>query len=440
MSASDDPFGFNDGSRTLLDRGGTAARTGASPVRARGPAGAAAVGQVGLPMGTPGRGPLVQAGCGLLALAPLLRTHTGPGDPAALRQAVERELERYQEALRGRGIDPSLARLGHYCLSALLDDVVLNTPWGAHSDWPNNSLVGTLHHDAAAGEHFFTYLDQARRAPERLQPALELMAACLALGFEGRYRLLPGGGEALRQIRLGVAAELARLDSDPSPDLSGHWQGIPVPHRRVAARIPLWVWGSLLLVLLLIVYAGLTLRLGIPGARLDALVAALPPGGAVEITRAAPAVPPPPNVQALAPALRDCLGGPAVAGPDGVVEDASRVRVRLPANGLFASGQADLRPTVAPAIVCLREVLANAPGRVVVVGHTDTVPIHTVAFPDNWALSRARADAVAAIFRTAMPGPQRLSAVGRAGTDPIAPNTDEQGRARNRRVEIVLVK
>src|SRR5262249_3141403 len=121
-----------------------------------------------LPAGTPGRGPLVQAGFGLLGLASLLRARRPPSDPSGLRQSIGRELAQYADTLRQRGVDERLVSLGHYCLCAFIDDVVLNTPWGQDSVWRNDTLAGSMHSDVAAGEHFFDYLEQARRAPERL--------------------------------------------------------------------------------------------------------------------------------------------------------------------------------------------------------------------------------------------------------------------------------
>ena len=70
-------------------------------------------------------------------------------------------------------------------------------------------------------------------------------------------------------------------------------------------------------------------------------------------------------------------------------------------------------------------------------GYTDNQPIRTLRFPSNYALSTARAEAARADLSKAIEA-GRLTAEGRADADPIAPNTTEQGRAANRRIEIVL--
>jgi type VI secretion system protein ImpK len=77
---------------------------------------------------------------------------------------------------------------------------------------------------------------------------------------------------------------------------------------------------------------------------------------------------------------------------------------------------------------------------VIVAGHSDNVPIKTARFPSNTHLSLARAESVMRQFATSVEDPSRLSAEGRAEKEPIAPNDTAEGRARNRRIEVILVK
>ena len=71
-------------------------------------------------------------------------------------------------------------------------------------------------------------------------------------------------------------------------------------------------------------------------------------------------------------------------------------------------------------------------------GFTDPVPIHTAAFPSNWELSASRAASVVRAFAQAGVAPERLEAAGRASLDPLTTNATALGRARNRRVEVLL--
>jgi len=444
MESDKDPFGLADSERTQIVRpvpGGRPAK-GLPPVR-EAPRQQRRAGSLASVMSTPGRGPLVECAFGLLSLVPLLRTPVPPAPPEQLRAQLESELRAFAELAQTRGLDQRLVALGHYALCAVFDDVVLNTPWGAHGIWRANSLAGALHHDAAAGEHFFDYLDQARQQPERSRPALELMAACLALGFEGRYRIAPQGKASLQQLRGDLYATLRRLDGADDGALSPHWRGAEAMHVPVVRRIPLWVFASATLALLAIIYAGLTMRLGATGGRLDSAVAAEPPAGPVNIVRQAAAVvhapPPVPRAAALEPRLRDCLPESMRSQPAAVSEDMQGLRIRLPNTGLFASGSTDLEPAVGSVIACLANILKTATGRIMVVGHTDNVPISTARFPSNWELSRARAEAVATVVRPILGG-ERVQVAGRSDAEPVASNGTEDGRSRNRRVEILLLQ
>jgi type VI secretion system protein ImpK len=439
---NDDPFGLHEPDRTQLLRPQPGGR-GPAP-RAASATGRRATAEP-LPEGTPGRGPLVRAAYGLLALAPRLRSTAPPGDPAELRQRVEEELRRFEDRAHASGVDGRLIRVAHYALCALIDDVALNTPWGAHGAWKSMSLAGTLHHDVAAGERFFDILDQARREPDRHRPLLELMAACLALGFEGQYRLGPVHGTSLTTVREELAGLLRHLGSPPSDELSPQWRGVEARHVAVTERIPVWVGATATAALLLLLYTGFVLRLGGYGERLGPLVASLPPAGPVEIVRTATATAAPPLpvqpriVSTVTPEIQACLAPAGIPG-DAVYEDLQKVRVRLPNAGMFASGSADLEPALAPVIRCVGDVLGRETGRVLVMGHTDDVPIRTARFPSNWELSTARAEAVERVLVEAVGDPGRIGIRGKADTEPVASNATPEGRAQNRRVEIVVLK
>lgn len=83
-------------------------------------------------------------------------------------------------------------------------------------------------------------------------------------------------------------------------------------------------------------------------------------------------------------------------------------------------------------------MLRESPHPIAVHGHTDAVPIHSVRYPSNWELSGARAGSVVRYFEANGIDKQRLRAVGFADTRPLADNDSAEGRASNRRVELVL--
>jgi chemotaxis protein MotB len=114
--------------------------------------------------------------------------------------------------------------------------------------------------------------------------------------------------------------------------------------------------------------------------------------------------------------------------------------LQLPAGILFGSGRADLS---AQGKASLQEVLdillAFKDRRFMVAGHTDNQPIRTRAFQNNWDLSTARAVTIVEFMIGAGFAPGNLAAVGYGEFSPVASNDGEDGRALNRRIEIILV-
>ena len=122
------------------------------------------------------------------------------------------------------------------------------------------------------------------------------------------------------------------------------------------------------------------------------------------------------------------------------VESTARtILIRIRERGSFASGSALLNSSFVGVIDKIANALTQIEGRIAVEGHTDNVPISTFAYPSNWDLSAARSVAVVRRMLDIAPlEPTRVTASGFADTRPQAVNSTFEGRARNRRVEIVV--
>ncbi len=120
-------------------------------------------------------------------------------------------------------------------------------------------------------------------------------------------------------------------------------------------------------------------------------------------------------------------------GRDGLV-------ISLREAGFFNSGSALPRPEAIPALRRIATSLQGSPYDLRVEGHTDNIPIHTAQFASNWELSSARASSIARLLLAigAMPA-QRLSAAGYAEFHPVDTNDTAQGRANNRRVDLIVL-
>jgi chemotaxis protein MotB len=120
-------------------------------------------------------------------------------------------------------------------------------------------------------------------------------------------------------------------------------------------------------------------------------------------------------------------------GRDGLV-------ISLREAGFFSSGSATPKPDTVPTLRKIAATLTQTPYDLRVEGHTDNIPIHTAGFSSNWELSTARATGIARLLidRNLIP-PGRISAAGYAEFHPIAGNDTAEGRAENRRVDLVVL-
>lgn len=117
-----------------------------------------------------------------------------------------------------------------------------------------------------------------------------------------------------------------------------------------------------------------------------------------------------------------------------------RMVVVLATDILFASGSAHLSKDGKSAVAEVAGVLATIPERAFQVeGHTDTVPIATAQYPSNWELAAARAITVLKALVDGGLDSSRVSAASFAETRPVAPNDTHEGKALNRRIEIIIV-
>lgn len=108
--------------------------------------------------------------------------------------------------------------------------------------------------------------------------------------------------------------------------------------------------------------------------------------------------------------------------------------------GFFDSGSVSIKPSALPALDRIASILAQRTCRLRIEGHTDNVPIHTAQITSNWELSTSRStELVRLLIQRYRFAPERLSAAGYAEYHPIASNATAQGRAQNRRVDLVVL-
>lgn len=135
-------------------------------------------------------------------------------------------------------------------------------------------------------------------------------------------------------------------------------------------------------------------------------------------------------MQVLAPLVKQ--------GKVKVLETSRGVTVEINDSVLFAPGQASLEPESINALRAVAGVVAENQFPVTIEGHTDNIPIKTPQFPSNWELSAVRATTVLRLFADSGVNPASLTAIGYGEQHPVESNDTPAGRARNRRVSILI--
>jgi type VI secretion system protein ImpK len=373
--------------------------------------------------------PLVSAAMPLLATAPRIRHMVQHPNPPALKDALSASLQKFESQARAQGLPNEQVIAARYILCTLLDESAASTPWGGGGTWAAQSLLVQFHNETWGGEKVFQLMSKLAENVPANRNLLELLYVTLALGFEGRYRVIDNGKAQLDSLRQRLAEMLQQGQPAPERALALNWRGVGGPKAGLAKSLPLWVFASVFALVLMLGYAAF--RLGINSTS-DAAFAALR-GLDVKVAELKAEAPPP---EPAPPRLEALLRPEIEAGLIRVLDLHDRSVITIKGDGFFAPGSADVARRVKPLLVRIDDALAAFPGAVLITGHTDNLPIRTLLYPSNWHLSQDRATAVGAMLGKVKA--ERIRTEGRADAEPVADNATAEGRALNRRVEITL--
>ena len=167
--------------------------------------------------------------------------------------------------------------------------------------------------------------------------------------------------------------------------------------------------------------------------------ATLPPDARQRTLKQQQAIEEQAHMTEVASNLLDVMAPLVKEGKVRVTQSSRGVSIEINANVLFAPGRADLEPQSLAVLRAVAEKLKNEPFNLEITGHTDNVPISNSIFASNWELSAVRATSVVRLLAENGIAPARLSAIGREASQPVASNDTAEGRARNRRVELMIL-
>jgi type VI secretion system protein ImpK len=295
------------------------------------------------------------------------------------------------------------------------------------------------------GVRFFDELTRLKQDPLLNYNVLELQHTCLALGFQGIHRTSAGGIAMLQQIQRDLYETLRRVRPKPPRELSPRWQGQQLASRQSRVRMPWWgVAGLVGMGIFGLYFLFLYLLNGSVDAAAAAM-ASLHDRGKLSIERKVvvpplPPLPPEPDRLTQLQRIRAALAPEIASGKASADQTINQIIIRVGNVLLFDPGSATVLEQFKPIAARVAATLEKEPGFIRVTGHTDNTPISkaNVGFSTNYDLSIARAKNVAALLKQGLSKPSRLQTDGKGETAPVADNKTPEGRARNRRVEILI--
>jgi type VI secretion system protein ImpK len=379
-----------------------------------------------------GLNPLVKAASSILILAGRVRGSLQGSDAGNLRRQALEEIRLFEERARAGGVANEVVLAARYALCAVLDEAVLSTPWGAQSEWAQQTLLVTLHREAWGGEKFFDMLERIIPDPTRHIDLMELLYLCMSMGFAGKFQVLERGHARLAEVQHDLYGKIRSFRGAPAGELSLRWQGLQDRRNPLIRFVPWWVVGAAALLVLTIAFIIFYARLNSAAAPLHAQLARV---GINDFTIPADTAP------VAGPSLKQLLAQDVSSGAVQVEEQGARTVITLTVPNLFASGSTTVNTQHYDVLRRIADALDQVPGRVLVVGHTDDQPLTSFRYRDNFELSRERAVAVVGVLRLAIDQTSRIEWTGVGSTEPrYKPESLPENRARNRRVEIVHLR
>ncbi|RWD38640.1 type VI secretion system protein TssL, long form [Mesorhizobium sp.] len=392
---------------------------------------------------------ILAAAAPLLMLFGQLRLMPVERQAEQLAEHVAEAIEKFDRTMEKAGVPEEDARIAKFALCETADDLIGNLPWPKRDAWAQHSMLSQFFHVVPTGSGFYEALNKVLAAPEAHYDLLELMHACLSLGFEGQYRGLSREDNNLERVRRDVYETLRYFRARADEDISPHWQSMAVSSAQSSARLPLWVVAAAASALLTAAFFALRVFITNEGDALASGLLKLDPSTPIAIERATmvPSAAPVKVAANVAPTrsqidrIHAALAKTIARGGLTVGTQGKFIVVEINNVLLFPSGRAEIKPEFGPIAADIAAALEPEPGPIMIVGHTDNVkPRKSSAFKSNFDLSIARAKAVEATMAPRFSDPSRLTVDGKGEDEPIADNATPEGRARNRRVDVMIPK
>lgn len=204
---------------------------------------------------------LISCAATLIGVYSQLKNTMAHNDESGLYSRLINEIKLFEKHSKELMIKPETVLASRYILCTMLDEAIMNTPWGSTGQWSQHTLLSTFHNETAGGEKFFLILDRMRETPAENIEIIELMYLCLSIGFEGKYRVIYNGKEQIELIRDDLFSLIRNFRGEFERDLSFGWTGQLGKTSTLTEYLPVWVVASVFSMIMFFSYLGFHLWL-----------------------------------------------------------------------------------------------------------------------------------------------------------------------------------
>ena len=371
--------------------------------------------------------PLLEAAQPLLrALSEMPQKIADASQVQILKESLKNEITLFSVVCDEADISWKKMAIVRYCLCTALDEAAHTMSWGVMSGWSQSNLLNHFEGDNDGGNKFFLLVGRLSMSPHEYADCLEVLLRILGLGFEGRYSIIEEGDRQLTKIRQGLLTLLQSTRDTVPTALSPHGLITHQARKRRGIFVPVRVSMLLCGFLIAATFIGSKYFLSVPESDLLKRMEALQ----------RPVIAPPVEAQKLRLTilLKDEIAKQLVS----VDETSSRSKVIFKGDTMFQVGSDKVRPEIMSVIERVAQEVHRVQGAVLIIGHTDSMPINKPGFPNNQVLSEKRAANVARFMEKAGIPTDRIRFEGKGDMQPVSSNDDAAGRSQNRRVEIFV--
>lgn len=206
------------------------------------------------------KNPMLDAACGLFALANRLETVETLENVQRLYNDVSNEIRTILLEMRQHAYDEASVKAYSYSLCLFMDERVMSRPWGVDSVWSHHPLLSEFHKETWGGEKFFTLLERLCNEAAKYQHVLEFMYYAVCLGLRGKYAVREKGEEEIKKIIVRLHRIIRELRG-PAPPFPSHLHNVAPRNLRLDRQWPWWSPWLIAALAMAAIYTAYSMRL-----------------------------------------------------------------------------------------------------------------------------------------------------------------------------------